>query len=259
MKKSKILIIITILIAIWSIALTGYFKYLYKYNQIAKLENKSNQEIYLLGTYHDMHFDRLLNYSMKDVLNCIKNIRPDVVLIESRNKIYQKYNVVDGPIDMMMAYSYCKQEGIPFYFIDWWELNDNFEPDTTNQERDDHIHQNILNQLEKIGNNKKVLILCGDIHFHEQISRFKNNKEYQLTVPYKENVFNSKDTFQYPLIMQETIENKIKYLSTTFQESIQQNVYNHNCKKEWINATDEMIANLKDELKLIQRNKLYHE
>ena len=53
--KKKILLIIT---AILTIIITGiaiwYFKYIYKYNQIAKFTNNRNQEIYILGTYHKL-------------------------------------------------------------------------------------------------------------------------------------------------------------------------------------------------------------
>lgn len=82
MKKKILIVLIVMVIFIFVGFSIWYFKYIYKYNQIAKFINENNQDIYFLGTYHGEHFNRFLNYSMQDIAMCIKNINPDIVLIE---------------------------------------------------------------------------------------------------------------------------------------------------------------------------------
>ena len=57
-----------------------------------------------MGTFHKDHFDPLANYSIEEMLNVIDNIEPDVVFVEAREESYEQYGVVDGPIDMCIAY-----------------------------------------------------------------------------------------------------------------------------------------------------------
>lgn len=257
--KKKILLIIT---AILTIIITGiaiwYFKYIYKYNQIAKFTNNRNQEIYILGTYHNEHFKKPFNYSMQDITNCIKNIDPDIVLIESREDTYRDYNVVDGPIDMILAYSYCVQENIEVGMIDYWEINDNTKPGTTDKKRDDMINNNIMKKLETIPEGKKVLIICGDAHLHEQTKRFKKQGFNKERIQNKKELFRGDDSFKYPALMQETIENKINYASTTLKDDINNNLNNDKNKDEWKKSSDALVDNLKKQLELVKENKLYY-
>ena len=45
-------------------------------------------------------------------MNAIENIDPDVVFIEAREENYNRYGVVDGPVDMCIAYCYCHDNDI---------------------------------------------------------------------------------------------------------------------------------------------------
>ena len=71
---------------------------------VKKMQSKTGQEVYLMGTFHKDHFDSLTNYSVDEMLNAIENIDPDAVLIEVREESYVQYGVVDGPVDMFIAY-----------------------------------------------------------------------------------------------------------------------------------------------------------
>ena len=112
MKKKILIAVSVILILCIGFAAFWYFTYLYKYNQIVEFRNDRDQDIYMLGTYHSQHFNKSMGYSMADIVNCIKNVDPDVVLIEAREETFDRYGAIDGPIDMILAYSYCVQEGI---------------------------------------------------------------------------------------------------------------------------------------------------
>ena len=127
-----------------------------------------------MGTFHTDHFDPMANYSVEEMLNAIQNIDPDVVFIEAREEYYDQFGVVDGPIDMCITYCYCQDNDIPVEMIDYWKVdNDTYKQNTTWDDRDDHIHQNIMEKL-KLYDNKKVLIVCGFGHFYPQMSRLSD-------------------------------------------------------------------------------------
>ena len=257
--KNKILkILMIIMMLIISILSIWYYKYIYKYNQIAKFTNESNQEIYILGTYHGKHLNKAFNYSLQDITSVIKNINPDMVLIESREDTYKDYNVIDGPIDMIIAYSYCIQENIDIGMIDYWKLNDEVSPRTTDKKRDDIINDNIIEKIDSNKDKKKILIICGDTHFHEQIKRFKSQGLKKVHIKNKKELFHDNGTFKYPLLMQKTIEDKINYISTIFNDEILKNIHNDKNKAKWINNSNELIENLKKQLELVKENKLYY-
>ena len=258
MKKKILIVLIVIVIFIFVGFSIWYFKYIYKYNQIAKFINENNQDIYILGTYHGEHFNRFLNYSMQDIAMCIKNINPDIVLIESREETYRDYNVIDGPIDMILAYSYCKQENISIDMIDYWEVNDNTMPGTTDEKRDDIINKNIIKKLDNNLDKKRVLIICGDTHFREQIKRFKNQKFKEEKIKNRKELFYGEEDFKYPLIMQDIIENKIDYVSNILKNDIDNKIKNNKNKEEWQENCNFLIQNLKRQLELVKDNKLYY-
>ena len=99
MKKRILIAVSVILILCIGFAAFWYFTYLYKYNQIVEFRNDRDQDIYMLGTYHSQHFNQSMGYSMADIVNCIKNVDPDVVLIEAREETFDRYGAIDGPID----------------------------------------------------------------------------------------------------------------------------------------------------------------
>jgi len=256
-KKKVLLSILSVFVIVLIAGVIYYFKYLYKYNQIARFTNDRNQDVYILGTYHNMHMKKIFNYSMEDITSCIKNVNPDVILIESREKTYDDYNVVDGPIDMILAYSYGVQEKIDIEMIDYWEIDDDNEPGTTNKNRDDIINNNIIKKLDSIGEGKRVLIICGDTHFHEQIKRFKGNGFNKVKIENKKKLFSVDYDFKYPVLMEKVIEDKIEYSSTILKNDLN-NLKNSDNREKWEKAIDSLVKNLKKQLELVKENKLYN-
>ena len=71
-------------------------RYLNKNSLIRGFETQGGQQVYLLGTFHENHFDRWLGYSMEDVLSAVENVDPDVVFLEARESVLEEYGVVGG-------------------------------------------------------------------------------------------------------------------------------------------------------------------
>lgn len=110
----------------------------------------NEQEIYIMGTFHAEHFEQHANYTIEEMINAINNIKPDVVFIEAREESFIEYGVVDGPIDMCIAYSRCTENNIPVKMIDYWEITNDSKTSTTTDERDDRIRNNITKKLDII-------------------------------------------------------------------------------------------------------------
>ncbi len=259
MKKKMLILISVILTLCIGFAAFWYFTYLYKYNQVVEFRNERDQDIYMLGTYHSQHFNSYMNYSMADIVNCIKNVDPDVVLIESREDTYNEYGVVDGPIDMILAYSYCVQEGIDVGMIDYWKIDNDTRPNTTDKNRDDIIHANILEKLDSIYDGSRVMIICGDTHLHEQTKRFKSDGYEWVNIQDRRSLFEKQGEFKYPEIMSAVIEDKIDYITTILVDEINSNVNDDSVREEWINASSSLADALRTQLVLIENNELYYD
>lgn len=258
MKKKTLVTVSVLLVLCIGFAAFWYFTYLYKYNQVVEFRNDRDQDIYMLGTYHSEHFKTYMNYSMEDILNCIKNIDPDVVLIESREDTFNEYGVVDGPIDMILAYSYCVEAGIDVGMIDYWKIDDDTRPNTTDEHRDDMIHANILEKLDSIDEGSRVMIICGDTHLHEQTKRFKADGYEWVSIQNRRSLFEGEGEFVYPEIMSEVIEDKIAYLTVFASDEINNNVSDARIRQEWFNATSNLADTLQRQLVLVENNELYY-
>ena len=202
---------------------------------VKKMQSKTGQEVYLMGTFHKDHFDSLTNYSVEEMLNAIENIDPDAVFIEAREESYAQFGVVDGPVDMCIAYCYCRDNDIPVEMVDYWKVdNDNYKQNTTTDDRDDNIHQRII---EKLGlyENKKVLVICGFGHLNPQVNRlsddgFKNEKINNASRLFKGN---GKE-FVYPSMICDVWEKRTLFYANTYPESIQADeTINEEVKSQW--------------------------
>jgi len=258
MKKKILIAVSVILILCIGFAAFWYFTYLYKYNQIVEFRNDRDQDIYMLGTYHSQHFNKSMGYSMADIVNCIKNVDPDVVLIEAREETFDAYGAIDGPIDMILAYSYCVQEGIDVGMIDYWKIDDDTRPNTTDKYRDDNIHTNILEKLDSIDEGSRVMIICGDTHLHEQTKRFKADGYEWVNIQNRRSLFEGQGEFVYPEVMSEVIEGKIAYLTVFADDEINSNVEDERIRQEWFNASSNLADTLRSQLVLVENNELYY-
>lgn len=258
MKKKILILVSALLILCIGFVAFWYFTYLDKYNQVVEFRNEKEQDIYMLGTYHSQHFNKYMNYSMADIVNSIRNVDPDVVLIESREDTFNEYGVVDGPIDMILAYSYCVQERIDVGMIDYWKIDNSTGPNTTDKNRDDIIHSNILDKLDSIEDGKRVMIICGDTHLHEQTKRFKAEGYEWISIQDRRGLFEPQGEFKYPAMMSAVIEDKINYLSTTEIDEINDNVTDDAVREEWLDADSNLSNTLKTQKELVENNELYY-
>ena len=129
-RTKKVIILVSVILVL--IVLTAVTLYVNLKNfTVKKVLMTDGQEIYLMGTFHNEHFKQYANYSIEEMINAINNIAPDVVFIEARENSFVEYGVVDGPIDMCIAYCYCMDNNIPVEMIDYWKIDNDFKVNTT--------------------------------------------------------------------------------------------------------------------------------
>ncbi len=215
------------------------------------------QQIYILGTIHNEHFNKKYKYSIADIQNVINAVKPDLLLLEVRQETVEKYKALDGPIEMIYAWCYAVENSINVKGIDWWNITDDTKPNTTDNERDDNIFENTI---ESIGENKTVLIICGATHRVEQGKRFSNNGYIKTTLDTKQYFnINPKSEFTYPKTMSLEIHNKINYCQTgIIEEIINGTKENSKERKMWLKKANDLILYLKSvDNELVIPNKLY--
>ncbi len=220
--RNRILIGLLIILLLAVITL-GFLwnRHLNKSSLVASFNTPQNQTVYLLGTLHESHFNKLLGYSMEDITSAIANIKPDRVLIEAREEMYNEYGVVDGPVDMAVVYSYCLDNDIKVGMVDWWVVDNGFQGNSTNEKRDDKISENINLKLNALPPETTILVVCGSGHFHEQSERFIANGFVRKTLTNKSDIFVSeKDGFTYPESLQVVWEKRAFFYAYTLPQII---------------------------------------
>ncbi len=227
---------------------------------VKRLQMADGQEVYLMGTFHTDHFDSLSNYSIEEMMNAIQNIDPDVVFIEAREENYEQFGIVDGPVDMCITYCYCQDNGIPVEMIDYWKVdNDHYKRNTTTEDRDDHIHQKIMEKL-KLYDNQKVLIICGFGHLYPQMDRLADEGLVKESIPHISSLFKSDGkAFEYPSSICDVWEQRAYFYAYTYPESIQADeTINDEVKMQW--PIDENHSFYDSQIKycdLFRTNQLY--
>lgn len=258
-KLKKILIGIAATIGIVVVFATVIYINL-KCFTVKKILTTDGQEVYIMGTFHTDHYDKLYNYSVDEVINAVKNIDPDVVFIEAREESYEQYGVVDGPIEMCIAYCYCQENNIPVEMVDYWKVdNDNYKRNTTTDDRDDHIHQRIMEKLQ-LYENKKVLVICGFGHLYPQMNRMLDEGFKKENIPHSSNLFNSNGTeFEYPSSICDVWEKRAYFYAYTYPESIKEDeTINDEVKAQWpVDEKHEFYDWQMTYCDLFKENKLY--
>ncbi len=192
-KRKKVIISILIAVVLAVIILLVVRirmnrSYMAKENNLVMFEAQGGaSEIYILGTIHGAHFEESSNYSLADIQSVIDTVQPDILLVEARQETFDNHGVIDGPFEMIFAWSYAEAGGIPVRGIDWWRITEDAQSNTTTAERDDHIYENIM--AESAGY-KKVLVLCGATHRIEQSKRFSDNGHDEKKLSRKSDYFN---------------------------------------------------------------------
>lgn len=223
-NRKRMIIVLTSILTVAVVVLSLLWnRYLNRNSLLDKFETVRNQEVYLLGTFHETHFNKWINYSMEDVLSVVENVQPNVVFIEAREEYFSDYGVVDGPIDMAVVYSYCKDNNIQVKMIDWWVVDNQYQAGTTSNKRDDMIFKNIDKQLDELQESKKVLVVCGAGHFYEQTSRFLDAGFNNQKIENKSTYFNNnRRTFKYPISAESVWEQRAYFYAYTYPNIIEQ-------------------------------------
>lgn len=220
-KTGKVLLVL--LISILIVLGILWNRFLNKNSLFTKFETSQQQEVFLLGTFHDFHFNKLARFSMEDIVSVIENVNPDIVFIEAREESFDKYEgVMDGPIDMAVAYAYCIENGIAVEMIDWWVVDNNYQNNSTTSLRDDMIFNNINSKLTYVEPEKTVLVLVGSGHFHEQSKRFLTNGLEKASISKKTTYFDCKqDKFSYPEGLEDIWEKRSYFYAYIYPEFIE--------------------------------------
>lgn len=224
-KKTKKILLIGLLAILTAAILVSVFfwnRYLNKNNLLHKY-TADNQEIYMLGTIHDNHFNKYFNFSIEDILSAVKNVQPDVVFIEAREEYFVEYGAVDGPVEMSVLYSYCVENNIPTEMIDWWVVDNEYQSNTTSNRRDDMIFANINNKLSCLDNDSRVLVVCGVGHLYEQSERFLKSENGYKREPIKHaaSFFESNAEFTYPSFSEQVWDDRAYFYAYTYPDIIE--------------------------------------
>lgn len=251
--------LVTLLLIGFIILLSFYFKYVHKESNIVLLKQESSsQEIYILGTVHEYHFNRLLGYSIVDIQNTIDNIKPDLLLLEADQNTIDNYGVIESPIEMIPLWCYAKECDIAVRGVDWFEATEDSRSWTTDTNRDDHIFENIVNSID---DEQKILIILGSRHRIEQTKRFKNAGWQIEIMPNVHNIFvgESVDEFIYPADTQKEIEKQIEYWKTVaVDKAILATSDGSTGRKYWLDRYVELSQSVQDILdEIILKNKVF--
>ena len=257
MTKKRI-IIISIVITLVILIVAALYVNLKAFT-IKKVLMAEEQEVYIMGKFHTEHFERYANYSIGEMINAIISIEPDVVFIEARENSFTEYGVVDGPIDICVAYSYCFSNNIPVEMIDYWEITNDSKTNTTTDERDDHIHNNIMDKLADY-ENKRILVICGFGHLNAQTERLIEVGGQKQHIRHKSDLFKGENEyFVYPSMLCDVWKDRVLFYAHTVPQLVQENdALNEEIKAKWPEDVDNSFYNWQMEYcKLFEINNLY--
>jgi hypothetical protein len=168
---------------------------------------KGTEKIYLLGTTHQ-HFNSN-KYSLLDIQAVIKNLKPDLLLVESRPKELKQGNLGDGPPEMLFAHLFARSIDIPVKGVDWWSFE--MSPGTTTEKRDDKMVDNILGEAK---DKEKVLVLTGATHVNTFVPRLVNEgyEKVKFEKDRKEELFmKDSDRLVFPEKMEYYLRKRIQH------------------------------------------------
>lgn len=245
---NRILIIMGLaLLVIILVLFNLYYRYIDKENNLELYINEDNtQKIYILGTIHEYHFEPLLSYSYMNVQNVVENIKPDLLLLEVDQDIYNDYGVVKSPVEMIPLWCYAKEQNISVKGVDWFEVTENSRSWTTNKERDDHIFDNTM---ASIGDEAVVLIILGATHRIEQGKRFIDKGYKKEKIPGKAMFFqsNNRIMFAYPSDTVKELDKQIEYWNTVaMNKAITKTRENSEGRDYWVNRYKNLISSLNE-------------
>jgi hypothetical protein len=207
---------------------------------------KEDKETYILGSLHHMHY-HLLDFNFQHLKAVLTNLKPDILLVESRQEELEKGNFADGPIEMYYLHMAARDLNIPVKGVDWFSYNES-KPGTTNKKRDQMITQNIIS-LSK-GHNK-VLVVIGATHMlvGTKMLRKSGYKRVDLSLEFKNSLYSNIDNeLVFP-------RDTIKYINKRIEiekDKLQSQAMN----EIWRNATQRVILDLENFINKIEDKQL---
>lgn len=258
-KKIALRMVISLGVLAVAAVIFLYGKYISKYNNLVLYTNPSgSQQIYILGTIHEYHFNRLLGFSYLDVQNAVANIQPDLLLLEVDQQVFEEHGVVKSPVEMLPLWCYAQDNRIAVKGVDWFEVNDGSRSWTTDKVRDDHI---FANTLAAIKDEPVVLVVLGATHRMEQSKRFEAQGYKPVKIPDKSALYrgNDGDDFAYPEGTIPELEKQISYWQTVApHKAMAVTTQNSQGRDYWLNRYVKLIASLeKLKQEIFTPNRLY--
>ena len=236
--KRVLIILIPVLVISFGVTFYLWYHYANKNNLFEKYTVDNSKEVYILGTIDKKHFNRIYNYSMEDMLSVIYNVNPDVVMIDARADHYIKHGIVDGTIDMCVAYSYCYEHKIPMEMVDWWMVDNIYPRNATTNLRDDNIFIKVSRKVKNMPSGSKILVISGSDHFHEQVARFNVSGYKHTKIENKKDYFKPEnEVFKFPPLASKVWKDRTYFYAYTFPNTIKETMEIHdNIKNKFINA-----------------------
>ena len=236
-RTAKVIACIAVCLAVVAAVILGFLwnTYLNKNTMLKKFQSQQGQEVYILGTMHQYHFNEWLGYSMADLLHVIAEVQPDAVVLEAREEMFQEYGAVDGPVEMSVVYAYCAGQNIPVEMVDWWVVENDTQMNSTTDLRDDHIYRNIADKLLLQEDDERVLVILGLGHLSAQSKRLASNGFQPVTISNVGQYFEGDEaSFVYPAGAAEAWEKRAFFYAYTHPEIVAQNdALNDEVKAQW--------------------------
>ena len=160
---------------------------------------------------------------------------------------------------MCVAYCYCLDNNISVEMTDYWKIDNNFKANTTTDERDKHIHKNIMEKLD-LYKNQRILVICGFGHLNIQTKLLVKAGGQKEHISHISSVFNGETAdFIYPGQICDVWEKRVLFYGHTIPKIIQEdNTLNEDIKAAWAEDNNNTFYNSQMEYcKLFQNNMLY--
>lgn len=227
-----------------------------KENLVSKYTTLKEQTVYTVGTLHDAHFDREQDYSLKDLESLLENLNPDYIFIEAREESLEEYDVIDGPIEMIYAYSYGLEHDIPVRLIDYWKIDNNIVTNYSDDFRDNQIFYNMNEKLKEIEADKIIVVLYGASHYFYQKPRIELAGWREGKIDNIQDLFQSNtDEFTYPKGMEAVIDKKMDYAQFIIPEIARENITDQKVLENFLQV--DMKETLESYKKIVRENGLY--
>lgn len=219
------------------------------------LETPTKSELYCLGTIHGAHFSNK-EYTLRHLQNIIENVKPDYIFIESREDTYQKYGVLDGPMEMRFLFAYGREHNIPVEMIDYWYIDDEFPKlqNSTWPERDKEMMKNIQKKLKTVKEGEKVLLCFGTAHYYYEVPKFEKMGFKERPIKNKADYLKGPQDFKYPKTLAQDLKNYIYYSQNSLQDILNNNIKDNSIRTVVSKQFAEYEENIKIYLKMVESN-----